>query len=120
MFGETGIGRSLIGSRMAEYASLDELTAKPHARPFEPGEPSVIRLALSAGDRVDPHTHPDHEIVLYLRSGAVELDLDDETHSLDAGDVIRFDGRREVSPHAVEDSEALIVLARRAETDEGT
>ena len=113
MFGETGIPPSVLGSPMADHASLDDLTAQPHARPFEAGEPSVIRLALAAGDRVDPHTHPDREIVLYLRTGAVELDLDDETHRLDAGDVIRFDGRREVSPYAVEDSEALIVLAQR-------
>ncbi|MGM0718766.1 MAG: cupin domain-containing protein [Halobacteriota archaeon] len=105
---------------MPEIRSLDDLEATPHARPFDAGEPSVIRLALDAGESVDPHTHPDHEIVLYLRSGAVELDLDDETHSLEAGDVVRFDGRREVSPSAVEDSEALIVLARRAETDGGT
>jgi quercetin dioxygenase-like cupin family protein len=113
MFGETGIRASVLSASMADHASLDDLTAEPHARPFEAGEPSVIRLALSAGDRVDPHTHPDREIVLYLRTGTVDLDLDDETHRLDAGDVIRFDGRREVSPSAVEDSEALIVLARR-------
>lgn len=102
---------------MVDHSSLDDLEAKPHARPFDAGEPSVIRLALDAGERVDPHTHPEREIVLYLREGAIELDLDDETHSLEAGDVARFDGRREVSPSAVEDSEALIVLARRVEED---
>jgi quercetin dioxygenase-like cupin family protein len=100
---------------MAEQTALDDLTAEPHARPFDPGEPTVIRLALAAGERVDPHTHPERQIVLSLRSGELELDLDDETHELTAGDVIRFDGRREVSPYAVEDSEALLVLARRVE-----
>ncbi|WP_227738853.1 hypothetical protein [Halorientalis pallida] len=43
------------------------------------------------------------------------LDLDEETDDLEPDDVIRFDGRREVSPRAVEDSEALLVLARRTE-----
>jgi len=100
---------------MAELTALDELSAAPHARPFEAGEPTVIRLALDAGDRVDPHTHPERQIVLYLREGRIELDLDEETHSLEAGDVIRFDGMREVSPHALEDSEALLVLAQRVE-----
>lgn len=100
---------------MAEQTSMDDLTAAPHSRPFEAGEPTVIRLALDADERVDPHTHPDRQIVLYLRQGRLELDLNDETHSLEAGDVIRFDGRREVSPHALEESEALLVLARRVD-----
>jgi len=100
---------------MTEQASLDELTATPHARPFDPGEPTVIRLELDEGDRVDPHTHPEKQIVLYLREGELELDLDEETQELTAGDVIRFDGKREVSPHAVADSEALLVLADRVE-----
>lgn len=100
---------------MPEHASLDELEAKPHARPFEAGEPSVIRLALDADERVDPHTHPEREIVLYLRSGILDVDLDGETHRLEAGDVVRFDGRQEVSPYAVEESEALIVLAKRTD-----
>jgi hypothetical protein len=38
---------------MAEHTSLSELTATPHARPFDGGEPVVIRLALEAGERVD-------------------------------------------------------------------
>jgi quercetin dioxygenase-like cupin family protein len=100
---------------MPEQATLAELPATSHARPFEAGEPAVVRLALDAGERVDPHTHPDRQVVLLLQTGVLDLDLDDETHRLEAGDVIRFDGRREVSPRAVEDSEALVVLARRVE-----
>jgi len=102
---------------MAEKASLDDLTAAPHARPFEAGEPMVIYLALEAGESVDPHTHPDRRIVLSVRSGRIDLALDGESYTLTAGDVIRFDGRREVSPAAVEDSEALIVLAERSESE---
>jgi len=100
---------------MPEQATLDDLTATPHARPFDAGEPAVVRLALGAGERVDPHTHPDRRVVLSLQTGVLALDLDGETHRLEAGDVIRFEGRREVSPRAVEDSEALIVLVRRVE-----
>lgn len=100
---------------MPDHASLDELTATPHARPLEAGEPAVIRLALDEGEAVDPHTHPERNIVLYVRSGRIELTLGEDSHTLDAGDVIRFDGRTEVSPRAVRDSEALIVLAERTE-----
>lgn len=100
---------------MPEHASLDDLTATPQARPFDSGEPHVVRLALSAGERVPEHTHPERRIVLFLREGRLEVDLDGETHTLEDGDVVRFDGRTDVSPHALEDSEALLVLARRAE-----
>jgi quercetin dioxygenase-like cupin family protein len=100
---------------MVETNSLDELTATPHARPFDPGEPTVIRLQLDAGEQVDPHTHPEKQIVLYVRSGELDLTLDDETFSFEAGDIVRFDGRTEVSPRAIEDSEALIVLSERVE-----
>ncbi|MEF8821788.1 MAG: cupin domain-containing protein [Halovenus sp.] len=100
---------------MVETNSLDELTATPHARPFEAGDPAVIRLQLDAGEQVDPHTHPEKQIVIYVRSGQLNLTLDDEMFSFEAGDIVRFDGRTEVSPRAVEDSEALIVLAERAE-----
>jgi len=100
---------------MAEITSLADLEPTPHASPFPGEEPTVVRLALEAGERVDPHTHPDREIVCYVRSGHIELTLDDDVHELDAGDVATFDGRREVSPHATEDSEALLVLARRVD-----
>lgn len=39
------------------------------------------------------------------------LDLDDETHDLAAGDVLRFDGNCQISPKAVTDAGALVVLA---------
>lgn len=97
---------------MPDHASLDELTARPHARPFDAGEPTVIRLALDADERVDPHTHNDHQVVLYCRTGHIELDLDGETYALDPGDIVRFDGTREVSPLATESSEALVILSR--------
>lgn len=98
---------------MVEQQSLDDLSPTPHARPFEAGEPAVVRLALEAGEQVDPHTHPDSRIVFYVRSGEIELTLGEEMRTLVAGDVLRFDGRTEVSPRAVRDSEALIVLAAR-------
>ncbi|SEO26824.1 Cupin domain-containing protein [Halorientalis persicus] len=98
---------------MAETVALEALAGSPHAKLFD--EPLVIRLDLAAGERVDPHRHPERTVVLHLLSGAVALDLDDETHELQPDDVIRFDGRREVSPKAVEDSEALLVLSKRVE-----
>jgi len=98
---------------MADTATLSELTATPHASPFPGEEPKVVRLALDAGERVEPHRHPDRRIVCYLLSGTMALDLDEETHELAAGDLIRFDGRREVAPRAIEDCEALLVLALR-------
>ena len=96
---------------MTTVRTLGELEGQPHANVFPGAEPKTIRLTLSGGETVPPHTHPGREIVLYLVEGALELQLGDETHDLAAGDVARFDGDREIAPRAVRDSTALIVLA---------
>jgi len=99
---------------MAAIEHLSDLDGTPHANVFPTEEPKTIRLTLDADERVDPHTHPGRDIVLYLIEGAIDLELDDERHSLAAGDVARFDGEREISPVAREPSTALVVLAERA------
>ncbi|MFC6766202.1 cupin domain-containing protein [Natrinema soli] len=99
---------------MAEVVSIGDLEGTPHANVFPNAEPKTIRLTLDAGEAVAAHDHPDREIVLYLIEGAIELALDDEEYDLSAGDIVRFDGRREVSPRAIESSVALIVLAERS------
>jgi len=72
-------------------------------------------LRLDAGESVEPHTHPEQQVVLSVRSGEMTLALDGQSRSLEGGDVVRFDGRKEVKPEAVRESQALIVLARRAD-----
>ena len=100
---------------MTEIEHLPSLEGRPHANVFPTSEPKTIRLTLAAEERVDPHTHPGRDIVLYVLDGAIDLDLDDETHELAAGDVARFDGEREISPVARELSTALVVLAPRTD-----
>jgi len=95
--------------------SLDDLEGEPHANPFPEAEPKTIRLTLTEGEEVPPHDHPDHEIVFYLIDGEIELQLGQETHAVTAGDLARFNGDQEISPRAVEDSTALIVLAQHTE-----
>lgn len=97
---------------MTATEHLPDLDGAPHANVSPGAEPKTIRLALAADERVDPHTHPGRDVVLYLVEGTI--DLDDEQHSLEAGDVARFAGEREVSPVAREPSTALIVLAERS------
>ncbi|WP_247009533.1 cupin domain-containing protein [Halorientalis litorea] len=99
---------------MVDRASLPALSDGTHARPFPDGEPDVVRLALDAGESIPSHTHPERRIVFHLLSSTLALTVDDETHHLDAGDIVRFDGRSAVSPDAIEDSEALLVLAERS------
>jgi quercetin dioxygenase-like cupin family protein len=96
---------------MPERTALDELTERPHADVFDTRRPRTVRLALDAGERVPPHTHPGLDIVLHLLSGRLELALDGETYDLSAGELIRFSGDREVSPHAVDESVAVVVFA---------
>ncbi|WP_101297986.1 cupin domain-containing protein [Halegenticoccus soli] len=97
---------------MPETVSLDDLEAEPHAVVFPDAEPRTVRLRLAAGERVPAHRHPGRRVVLHVLSGRLALDLDDETYPVEAGEVIRFDGEREISPLAETDSVALVVLAR--------
>lgn len=102
---------------MPRIEHLAELDAAPHANVFPEHEPKTIKLSLDAGERVPEHDHPDREIVLYLLEGKLRLELDGVPHALDAGDVARFDGDQGISPVADEPSAALLVLAKRAETE---
>jgi len=96
---------------MPERTTLTDLDDTPHAEVFETRRPRTVRLELDAGERVPRHTHEGTNVVLHLVSGRLELTLDDETHVLDAGELIRFDGDREVSPYAVEPSTAVVVFS---------
>lgn len=97
-----------------ERAVLEDLEGAPHARVFE-GEPQTIRLTLSAGDSIAPHQHPDRQIVFYVLEGHLTVTLGEDEYELEAGDIVRFDGDQYVSPEAIEDSVALLVLAPRVD-----
>ena len=98
---------------MPSTQSLSELRATPHAVVFPEHEPKTIRLELEAGETVPPHDHPNREIVLYVVSGRIELRLGESVQELRTDDVARFDGDQTISPRAIEDTTALIVLATR-------
>lgn len=98
---------------MPEITTVSELTDEPHAEVFEEQRPRTVRLRLDADESVPEHTHPGRDIVVHLLEGELELTLDGESHGLSAGDLIKFEGEREVSPRAVEPSTAVIVLAPR-------
>lgn len=103
---------------MPEVTSLDGLTKTPHAEVFEERRPRTVRLRLDTDERVPPHTHPGTSIVLHLVSGHLELSLDDETYDVTPGQLVRFSGEREISPHALEPSTAVVVFAPAEERTE--
>lgn len=105
---------------MVSITSIDQLDATPHAIAFPGKDPKTVRLLLERGESVPAHRHPNSDVVLYLVSGEIELELDDESHRLEAGDIVHFDGAQDISPTAHEDSIALIILSPKSEaTDPG-
>lgn len=96
---------------MPEITTLTDLTKAPHAEVFEDRRPRTVRLELDTDERVPPHTHPGTNIVLHLVSGHLELALDDETYDVKPGQLVRFNGEREISPRAIERSIAVVVFA---------
>ncbi|WP_339103722.1 cupin domain-containing protein [Haloterrigena salinisoli] len=101
-------------STRTERRRLDELEATPHARVFD-GEPRTVRLELAAGEGVPEHRHPDRTIVCHVLEGTLEMRLGDDEYALEAGDVLRFDGRQDIAPEARTDATALLVLAPRGD-----
>ncbi|WP_201293020.1 cupin domain-containing protein [Halobacterium bonnevillei] len=97
-----------------EVTDLDALEETTHAEVFETTPPRTVRLSLDAGDSVPAHQHPESHVVIYVRTGALELTLGDDVHDLEAGDAIRFDGAQDVSPLAVDDADALVFFAPKA------
>lgn len=98
-----------------ETVRLDDLDGEPHASVFPGEEPKTVRLSLAAGEGVAEHNHPDRTVVFHALEGAFDVALDGETHRVEAGELLRFDGERSVEPTAREDGTALIVLAPRGE-----
>jgi quercetin dioxygenase-like cupin family protein len=95
--------------------TLADLDDEPAATVFD--APRTVRLHLDEGERLPPHSHPDRLILFVVFDGRFALDVGDETHVVQAGDVVRFDGRREVSPLAETDGTALLVLPERVDDD---
>lgn len=100
---------------MPELTSLPDLTETPHAEVFDDGEPRAVRLQLEADERIPEHRHPESDVIFHLLSGSLELSLDGEPYDLESGDLVRFDGNRVVSPHALEESTAVVVFASKPE-----
>jgi len=77
------------------------------------GEPRTVLLSLAADERVPAHSHPERAVVFHVLSGEIELTLDDETTTLQPGELARFDGDCDISPYARTASRALVILAKR-------
>ncbi|KTG21056.1 cupin domain-containing protein [Haloferax profundi] len=103
---------------MSELIALDSLPETTHAEVFDDNRPRTVRLKLDAGQSVPAHTHPGTNIVLHLVSGHLELTLDDETFDVRPNQLARFSGEREISPHAVEPSTAVLVFAPAGEGEQ--
>lgn len=87
----------------------------PYANAFPTAEPKTLRLTLSAGERAETHDHPDRYVILYLISGNLSLQLDDESYQLESGDLVHFDGMHAITSSADTDSTALLVLSKKNE-----
>ena len=103
------------GPPAVERARIGDLEGAPHADAFPGREPKTIRLSLDAGERVPEHEHPDRTVLFHVLEGAVDVALDGDSHPVEAGDILRFEGESAVEPTAREDSVALVVAAPRPE-----
>jgi uncharacterized protein (DUF2249 family) len=102
------------GTQPPSRVTLSELDGDPGAPLFPGEEPKAIHLTLDPGEAVARHDHPGRDVLFLVRSGDVELTLGGDSYDLTAGDVVRFDGEKEVAPRAGDEgATALVVLAAR-------
>lgn len=93
---------------MVERTSLAELAANLQLSHLGT-DTTVVRRSVDASERLDIDTQPNERTALLVSSGRIEVTLDGERQTLEAGDVIRFDGSHDISPVALEHSEILLV-----------
>lgn len=113
-------GRGEPRTTVPTKRDLSELEATPQANVFPGGEPKTVRLALDAGGSVPRHDHPDRRVVFHVLEGEIDLTVGESSHELEVGHVVQFDGARPVSMDAITDGRALVVLARKPETETET
>ena len=104
---------SELDAAAADRVRIADLDGEPHADAFPGREPKTIRLSLEADERVPEHEHPDRTVLFHALEGAIDVALDGDTHRVEAGEILRFEGESTVRPTAVEDAVALVVLAPR-------
>lgn len=104
---------------MPTTTHLSKLDATPHATVFPGVEPKTVRLSLDAGERVPQHDHPDRQVIFHVLTGVVELTLGDSRQELDTGHLVQFDGAQPISVEALENMQALIVLAKKSGRERG-
>lgn len=105
---------SVQADTMVERTSLAELAANLQLSQVGT-DATVVRRAVDAGERLDIDTQPNERTALLVSSGRIEVTLDGERHTLEAGDVIRFDDAHDISPVALEHSEILLVATEQCD-----
>ena len=94
---------------MPELTNRSDLNDGTHPGVFEERTPRAARPHLEPERSVPSHTHPEPDVVPHSLSG--RLELGDATYDIGPGDLARFGGEGEVSPHALEDPKAILVFA---------
>lgn len=94
---------------MIDVESLGSFDPDGRTPIFE--RPYTVVLGLQAGDSVPEHTHPGRDILFAVVDGSLTLTVGEQSQTLDAGDLARFDGDNGISVTADEDVRALVVLS---------
>jgi quercetin dioxygenase-like cupin family protein len=96
---------------MPERVSLHDPDGEPHADLFAVDRPRAVRLSLEAGQELPVHSHPGMDVVVHVVEGRLTMVVDGEPYALSAGDLLRFEGGREVAPAADTAATAVVLLA---------
>lgn len=72
---------------------------------------NVVHKYLNVGEEVPAHSHPEHEVLLVMTQGEIEVKFDNnEEFVLKPGEMLSFDGNHMLSIHAQRESDFFVVL----------
>lgn len=74
----------------------------------------VVHISLKKDEKIKPHDHKDENVYFVVVKGGVEVYLnEEETHNMQPGKVISFDGIATISAQAKEDSDIFVFLIKK-------
>jgi quercetin dioxygenase-like cupin family protein len=86
------------------------LTTERTAALFKSADLEVMRLVLLAGKALPPHRVPG-EITIHCIEGSLDIELDDVTVRLEAGELLFLAGNAMHGVSALTDTSALVTIA---------
>lgn len=75
---------------------------------------TVVKKSLAEGEKIEKHNHPNEIVLFIVVKGCLKIILgNNEEHTLEPGEILKFDGDNFICAEAPVDSEAFVTLIKK-------